>query len=629
MSIKLLQTFAFMVLIFQTSEAQTILWGGPNDPNSTFSNGIGNWSTVGLSSSKADSIQNAVWTYAANGTSKGAYSNEAGSILSPSKADGAMIFDSDFLDNGGIENNEGQGSAPSPHSGALVSPLINCSGFTSSVAVSFYQYFQNYVAECFLEVSNDSGKTWTIFPINQNILEGTGTSRSNRQVIDISSVAVGKKDVQFRFVFDGDYYFWMVDDVTLVSLPDLDLAINSVYYSPSTYAQPKSQICNDTFKFSARVSNLGGMVQRDLKFKVTLFGADRQTVLFQDSSLVANLALTDDNISVSTPNYFVPSSLDYGKYFIRWSFTGGQGTEYNAVDNSKIDSFEVTVSQYAREPRPRGGIRANGGISYSVATLYNTSDCWNGFDKFAATSADFAVAYDRLATLNNYNMQIFLLAVKDEVNADFSNFEKMGGVSGISTELVSEEIFKGGTQPSYSLLNQPLTDVLTGGQVVLKPNKRYFLVAQHPDEPSSDPNTWRYHASSLEKNYSGHPFNSPVIDNIGVWYESWPGNESPVLRLNITILTKNDETSLGDNVIQVYPNPIQNGQLKLELNFEKETNANLTLFDLNGRVLNFLPYKNVTFKNIQIPVDGLDSGEYFIRVSTDEGTKTKKFVVVK
>ena len=72
MSIKLLQTFAFMVLIFQTSEAQTILWGGPNDPNSTFSNGIGNWSTVGLSSSKADSIQNAVWTYAANGTSKGA-----------------------------------------------------------------------------------------------------------------------------------------------------------------------------------------------------------------------------------------------------------------------------------------------------------------------------------------------------------------------------------------------------------------------------------------------------------------------------------------------------------------------------------------------------------------------------
>ena len=134
---------------------------------------------------------------------------------------------------------------------------------------------------------NGSGKTWNIFPINQNILEGTGTSRSNRQVIDISGVAAGKKDVQFRFVFDGDYYFWMVDDVTLVSLPDLDLAIKDVFYSPSTYAQPKSQICNDTFRFSAHVSNLGGMVQRDLKFKVTVLGVDRQTILFQDSSIVS------------------------------------------------------------------------------------------------------------------------------------------------------------------------------------------------------------------------------------------------------------------------------------------------------------------------------------------------------
>lgn len=629
MSNKFLQIVALLVVIIHTGNAQTILWGGPNDPNSTFSNGLGNWSTVGLTSSKADSIRNAVWNYTSTGVSKGAYSNEAGSILSPSKADGAMIFDSDFLDNGGIENNEGQGSAPSPHSGALVSPLIDCSGFTSSVAVSFYQYFQNYAAECFLEVSNDSGKTWNIFPINQNILEGTGTSRSNRQVIDISGVAAGKKDVQFRFVFDGDYYFWMVDDVTLVSLPDLDLAIKDVFYSPSTYAQPKSQICNDTFRFSAHVSNLGGMVQRDLKFKVTVLEVDRQTILFQDSSIVSNLALADDNVPVSTPNYFVPNALDYGKYFIRWSFSGGQGTEYNAADNSKIDSFEVTVSQYAREPRPRGGIRANGGISYSLATLYNTSDCWNGFDKFAATSADFAVAYDRLATLNNYNMKIYLLSVKDEVKSDFSNFEKVGGVSGISTELVSEENFKGGSQPSYTLLNQPLTDVLTGGQVVLKPNKRYFLVAQHPDEASADPNTWRYHASSLEKNYGGHPFNSPVIDNIGVWYESWPGNESPVLRLNITILTKSDEISLAENILNVYPNPIQNSQLNLELNFEKETNANLTIFDLNGRVLNFLPYKNIIRKNIQIPVDGLATGEYFIRVSTDQGTKTKKFIIVK
>ncbi|MBK6352177.1 MAG: hypothetical protein IPF46_01980 [Saprospiraceae bacterium] len=78
MSNKFLQIVALLVVIIHTGNAQTILWGGPNDPNSTFSNGLGNWSTVGLSSSKADSIRNAVWNYTSTGVSKGAYSNEAG-----------------------------------------------------------------------------------------------------------------------------------------------------------------------------------------------------------------------------------------------------------------------------------------------------------------------------------------------------------------------------------------------------------------------------------------------------------------------------------------------------------------------------------------------------------------------
>ena len=98
---------------FQLS-AQAVLWGGPNDPNSTFANGLGAWTTIELGSSAGK----ALWTYSASGTSKGYYSDLSGSIISPSSADGAAIFDSDFLDNGGIADNDGNGSAPAPHARA-------------------------------------------------------------------------------------------------------------------------------------------------------------------------------------------------------------------------------------------------------------------------------------------------------------------------------------------------------------------------------------------------------------------------------------------------------------------------------------------------------------------------------
>lgn len=616
------------ILSAVTIQAQAVLWGGPSDPNSTFSGGLGGWTVKGISSVISDSSKNALWTYTNSGRSQGAYSDQAGRIGSPSAADGAVIFDSDFMDNGGVEGNEGKGLAPSPHSGSLTSPMIDCSTF-SSVAVSFYQYFQNFSAVCYLEVSADSGKTWTPIRVNENIKEGNGTARNNRQVIDISSIASGKTGVHFRFVFDGDYYFWMIDDVTLVSLPDIDLAIRQPFYSPSTYAQPRTQICQDTFRFGAYISNLGGKDQQDSKFKVEVLGSNRTTVLFSDSVNIATVGINDDNLWVSTPSVFVPEGLDLGKYFLRWSLTSNSGADFNIRDNVRIDSFEVTSISYSRSPGARGGIRANGGTAYSVASLYKTSTCWNKNDQFFAKNAEFSLVYGPLAEIKNYFVKFYLLKVRDTVAGDFNNFSKSGGVSGLSTELVSEEVFTANNEAAYSIISIPLTDARVGGQLALDPGSRYFLVAEHPVERFEDPATWKYHASSLEKNYSGHPYAVPVIDNAGTWFESWPEGESPVLRLNIEVVTKVDDTPLADETLQIFPNPINRDQLNFELHFDQTTDANITVFDVNGLVLDFNTYKGIQNQNITMNVTQYPAGHYYLRVSTEQGTKTKAFSIVR
>ncbi len=620
-------TLLILVLIGNQLTGQTLLWGGANDPNSTFANGIGNWTSTGLNSSNPDSSANSAWTYTSDGKSKGAYSDLSGAISSPSRTNGAMIFDSDFLDNGGIEGNEGLGSSPSPHSGALTSPFINCSTFPT-VTVSFYQYYQNYLSQCELQVSSDSGANWISYPINDNVKPGTGTLRGNRQIIDVTNSAANKANVLIRFVFSGDYYFWIIDDVTLLSLPENDLSINKVYYAPSSYASPKTQICNQKWNFRGNISNLGANAQSGVQYKVEIIGSDRRTRIYADSIyLTNNLEVADDNINITTPKTFDPGTLDNSKYYIRTSLSYNN-TDYNPTNNVHLDSFEITSVNFAKESRPRVGIRANGGTPFAVGAQYSSSDCWNSNDNFYAKTATVGLNSGSASKDLEYSVKLYLVEVRDDVKADFTNFDSLHGINSSSLIILSDQELK--TKVNESLKTYSL-DILdqSNNRVQLKKNTRYMMICAHPAE--ADPensDTWRFQVSSNEKNYDGHPYSVPVYDNDGNWFGSWPDGESPLLRLEIVIVTKTDIIPLPENTLQVQPNPIQNDVLEIKLNFEKNTNANVTVFDMTGKVLDFQSFKNIRDNSVSIPVNSLSPGEYFVRVSTEEGTQTKKFIKI-
>ena len=603
--------------------AQTTLWGGPTDPNSTFSNGLGNWTTLGLNSSDLDSSQNAKWTWSADGTGKtGAYWAGLG-INSPTGSTGAAIFNSDFLDNGGSQSNERGGSAPGPHIGVLISPMIDCSNF-SSVVLKFNQYFRNYDARCYIDVSTDGGQSWgNRISVNENFSTDQYTSRNDLQLIELASAA-NHDSVQFRFVFDGDYYFWLIDDVSLISLPDYDLSIESTVYPLRAYKQPISQICNDTLTFSARISNLGAKDQNNVDFNVEIFNSNTNSI-YKDSYTSTNIGTTQDNELIKIVKYYLPNQLAIGKYYIVYS-VNSSNTDYNTRNNFAVDSFEVSGFQYALESDATSGIRANAGLSYSIGALYETSDCWNANDKFIASSIDMALAANPGANLNGYPVEVNLLKVNTNVLRDFSNFDKTNGELSSSTESLSTSNFVGSTQGNYDEINVSLTDKRTGTKnVALEKGTRYIVMAKHPVEANrNDPNTWKFHASNASIAYPNKLRQAPVIDNTGAW-DFFDSNEVPLLRLNIEINTKIDIKKLASNSLELLNNPVTN-VLRFKMNFEKEVNANITLFNQDGKILLFQPYKKVNSQIEQIDVQNLVAGLYYIRVSTDSGTKTLSFV---
>ena len=173
----------------------------------------------------------AYWTRSTSGISQGAYATGMAVVGSPSQVNGVAIFDSDFMDNAGVANAFGTGTSPSSnntgHKGELISPRIDLTGNTdSALAVKFYSLFRPFaVSELSVSFSSDDGATWGS---SIDYLNGVGTNITSTQGFVTVNLPVsstqGVSDLtkcRIKFTFIGQYYFAIVDDVTVKVADDL------------------------------------------------------------------------------------------------------------------------------------------------------------------------------------------------------------------------------------------------------------------------------------------------------------------------------------------------------------------------------------------------------------------------
>ncbi|NQX90990.1 MAG: hypothetical protein HRT74_02425, partial [Flavobacteriales bacterium] len=150
-------------------------------------------------------------------------------ILSPSLDNGFVIFDSNYWDDEvGPCGSFGTGQAPGPHHATLTTPTIDLSAY-DNIGLSFYQYHKNFDATTTVEASIDGGE-WIVIWQN-DIPDNNGESALDEfERKNVSSFIGGEEDVRLRFVFDGNYYFWMLDDITLFELNEYILVLRNADY---------------------------------------------------------------------------------------------------------------------------------------------------------------------------------------------------------------------------------------------------------------------------------------------------------------------------------------------------------------------------------------------------------------
>lgn len=208
----------------------------------------------------------------------------AGSVVlnSETLADGFLIFDSNYWDDdgGACGGNIGGGPAPGPHYASLTTNSFSLEN-NLEATLTFQQQYKHYFS------GGQTSVTRILISINGGDFEllqdnsaGGITNSPNVEWVSLAltGIAGGESDVRLRFEFDGFYYWWMIDNITIFEPSDNDLVLFSANYSTfeqnllNNYADQEYHFYPlnmlPQMEFRARGQNIGGLVQTNTKLSV-------------------------------------------------------------------------------------------------------------------------------------------------------------------------------------------------------------------------------------------------------------------------------------------------------------------------------------------------------------------------
>lgn len=577
----------------------------------------------------AGNPEGAVWQWSADGQANSAELDGApvdalfwgsrGPIQSPTVDNGVAMYNSDVYDGGGT--GVGQGPFPGTHSGSLVSPPFDCSS-ADTLYVAFHQYARanaNAVSTL-IEVSVDTGNTWTSIPINPEVVGNGGTAPNDLELVDISEVAGGEEHVQLRFTWNGRYYYWLIDDIRVITPMAQELEMGYFFYPPSSFSTPVSQVAIDTFGFEVEVTNFGKDVVTNLVVNTSILErvTDTETELVWEDSLVVEEFPPFHVDTLIMPYTYVPD-LPLGEYVVRYEVYSQDGEDFNPLNNARQDNFRVSARLFAKEPSLQSGTRPGTQADYQMGNYYRMSPI--ATEQFVTDEIFFGGTKNAAdGPMGGETTTLFLYRVSDDVPDDFSGFD-----TSIETDDLEQIGFGFHTftdDEEGELVSVPLTD-LDGNPLVLEPGGRYFAVSE-----------WADNSTDVFSGTNGNfeYFQIATVVRTSEWFLGGFGPETTsVVRMSIQLASTTDEEELPAESMTIFPNPVPvTDELNVRFNLDGNSEAMLVVADLEGRVLQVYEYENgLTNETVQVPTRQLAAGTYLVRLSTHQGTKTMKFNVIR
>jgi hypothetical protein len=625
-------------------QGETVIW------SEDFASGIPTtWMNYGTAVGVAD--PDAKWEYRGTTTtpsnatgSRGAYTGTTGPILSATAANGFVVFDSDFLDNAGTQSNfcGALGSAVlacSPHVANLETGLINLTGETN-VDLVFTQFYRRFrgpgasttVPATYVDFSTNGGQTWTgNIALNSAYSVNTTIIRNDVVALSIGQYVGNQDSVKIRFRFDGDYYFWQLDDIKIIATPK-----NRLTFTAGSDGSPAQDIVYGANQESARMGrmtlkqvrpiafdancfNSGLNAQTNVKLQMKIFnattGAMVQTI---NSPTIASLASGDtatwNQLNTYTTSW-TPSAVG------RYDFTYNLVSDSVSIASDTLGSVFVTDSVMSLD---------NGNWDNSIGASSNTTQWGDGsqMTNMQELVNDEMLFGARVYVSNTGSTAsqagaILELAVYDSSAFGTSGFDANKLVAYGQRVLTASDITNG-----YAEFN--FADTVTGRGVVLNySNIGYYfnltmynnqganrLLIRNDQTFGARPGTAYMYLAAVSAWYSGF-INSKSFNNLWIHSINCPATNAA------NCMT----TSLGENPLNevvLAPNPASDF---VNVNFGLLYGEHaVEVLDLSGKVVRST--KVMADANVPIFVGDLQRGLYLVRIAKGGDVKTFKVSVL-
>ncbi|MFM7380009.1 MAG: fibronectin type III domain-containing protein, partial [Bacteroidota bacterium] len=325
----------------------------------------------------------------------------------------------------------------------------------------------------------------------------------------------GQDSVKIAFLFNGDYYFWMLDDVRLNTTPDNDISIVSTVIQPDTSrdrfleTHRLTEVNKTHNRFQARVRNLGVFPANGVVLTVNVKDS-LGNPLFSGTSVPTNLApFTDSLISISTlytPTVKVFSYCDYSAYATGVSDEDSS----NNVARRQLELTDTIFGTAQTLPTAQGSL---GTASFSGATDLPIANMIEIVSQDTVMSASFRVFQGTSGNPASGPVGSNIYFTIEGNDTASANAGLPGGLAYVLMETDLYTVTQADYDRGWITVNFPATIGGTAQNRILAPGQ-YWLVARMFS------NAGQNHIRILDDQSVTQPWYTSVINVSNTWYSN-------------------------------------------------------------------------------------------------------------
>lgn len=515
----------------------------------------------------------------------GSYSVSMGAIASTTAGDNFAMFDSDELgeDNGGT----------TPQNADIWYTTSFDLSSNLAVALEFESYYRAFQGDCYVIASTD-GVNWTQFPVHADIAVNASTANPALTSVNISSAVGGSPTAYIGFRYIGTWdYAWMVDDVSLVTLPDDDLGllkawqgdiINDYEYSRIPLTQTKEIVAGVV------VQNQGGQPQTvDLSWEVTMNGTGTGTNGIQNITVAVG---ETDTIWINTG--YTPSAN--GTYAVDFSVPA----DMDATDDM-VSSADLIVNDNVMG-HDYGATGSYGWNPTTSPDNANAPHAWGNIYIPTVSQDIYGIDVNFAASTTP---GLYLLARVQQVPSGGSIQDPLTMIAQMDHTIQASEI------------GSAITTIVFPSPATLIAGEAYIIDIFKVDGTTGE--QFRVGGSDVateDDDFSTVCYGPYGANDAVNYYVSW--QFAPLVRANFdqTLSVKNNE----ENGVFVYPNPTSG---VINVTNASGLNNVISVIDVTGKEL----LSKTVSTGTTLDLSSFGTGIYLVKVSNEKGQIVERVVV--